>query len=451
VASDRQDQGEGETMTMALQYVYRLNKLWGLDALNLNYFLISGLAASRSYYGWSNEKMDVWNEIVNPNYIFFDNHMKDPRHWDCTLVGQLHDVGIYDVMQKFSEGSKEKAERIRQLYGGFDRERTQNYADSLTDWRYRHHNINFFLPDAKNQNLCRVIEIWRKESKERYRVHDTLSGDFYKVDIKDRQQIDLENQVRIQEQTAAGVLPEDIKLIHYEWFVDNYWYYYFLTPKGDVLKEGETEYWHESHPFTFKIFNFYDGNVFPFVGDIIDQQHYINRIIMLQDFLYRASAKGVLAIPEECIPDDKNVEDFAEEWAKFNGVFVYKAKAGVPPPHQIVSNATQLGLTDMLQIQLKLLEDISGVHGALQGVTPNSGTPAALYAQQVQNSSTSLTEIFEAFKEFREERDMKNLKLIQQYYDQPRLINVSGNGSHSSYPLQFFDSVFGKAKEISLT
>jgi hypothetical protein len=34
----------------------------------------------------------------------------------------------------------------------------------------------------------------------------------------------------------------------------------------------------------------------------------------------------------------------------------------------------------MLSIQLKLLEDISGVQGALQGKAPSAGTPASLYA-----------------------------------------------------------------------
>ena len=36
-----------------------------------------------------------------------------------------------------------------------------------------------------------------------------------------------------------GVSPENMRLLEYEWFVDNYWYYYFLSPHGDVLDEGE--------------------------------------------------------------------------------------------------------------------------------------------------------------------------------------------------------------------
>jgi len=153
---------------------------------------------------------------------------------------------------------------------------------------------------------------------------------------------------------------------------------------------------------------------------------------MLQDFLIRSSAKGILAIPEESIPDGWTIKDFADEWAVFNGVIMYKSKGGTPPPQQIVNNSTQLGLTDMLSIQLKLLEDVSGVHGALQGKTPLAGTPASLYMQQTQNAATSLTELFESYRELREDRDMKILKLIQQFYTEPKYINNSGRNSNTS-------------------
>ncbi len=44
---------------------------------------------------------------------------------------------------------------------------------------------------------------------------------------------------------------------------------------------------------------------------------------------------------------------------------------------QIISNSQQPVVTELLSIQLKLLEDISGVQGALQGQTPGAGTPAS--------------------------------------------------------------------------
>ncbi|GHV51407.1 hypothetical protein FACS1894181_13190 [Bacteroidia bacterium] len=427
VARDRDEQGAGDIMSSTVQYVYQLNKLWGLDAANFQYFLVTGLAAFKSIYGWRNGKMDVWTDIVNPNHMFFDPHMQDSRHWDCHLVGQIHDVGIYDAMAQFAEGSREKAERIRSIYAYCERERTVTYLeDNLTKDVKR--NLDFFIP-LEDSTRCRVIEVWKKESKERLLVHDWLTGDYYKAETTEAPAIKMENEKRVMEQGSMGVLPEDMKLVEYEWFIDNYWYYYYLSPQGDVLKEGETPFWHESHPYTFRVYPFYDGQAFPFVSDFIDQQRYINRLIMLQDFVTRSSAKGVLAVPEESIPDGMTVKDFADEWAVFNGVILYKSKGGASPPHQIVSNTSQLGLTDMLSIQLKLLEDISGVQGALQGKSPSAGTPASLYMQQTQNATTSLTELFEAYREVREERDTKNMKLVQQFYTEPKYINITGKGN----------------------
>ncbi|MDR1937049.1 MAG: hypothetical protein LBQ73_00940, partial [Tannerellaceae bacterium] len=217
VSRDRDEQDKGEMMSATVQYVYQLNKLWGLDSSNFQYFLITGMAAFRSTYGWRNGKMDVWTDIVNYNRIFFDNHMEDPRHWDCHLIGEIHDVGLYDVMAQFADGSPGKAEEIRRIYSYCDHERTVTYLESnLTENVKRH--LNFFIP--KDNTRCRVIEVWKKESKERLLVHDKLTGDFYKVEIEDEKGLMAENSRRIAEQTAAGVLPDDMRLIEYQWFID---------------------------------------------------------------------------------------------------------------------------------------------------------------------------------------------------------------------------------------
>jgi hypothetical protein len=449
VARDRDEQSKGEIMSTAIQYVYQLNKLWGLDTAAFTSFLVTGLGTFKSIYGWRNDKMDVWNDYVNHRRVFFDNHMEDPRHWDCHLVGEVHDLGLYDVISKFAGGSQVKAREIRQLYAHSDTQRTISNIQNLINRTYERKFDNFFM--ANDETRCRVIEVWKKESKERLRVHDRLTGEYYKAEIEDEQNLIAENARRVTQQTAQGLAPEDMKLIEIEWFVDNYWYYYFMTPYGDILQEGETPFWHGSHPYSFKIYPFFNGKVHPFVGDFIDQQRYINRLITLQDFVIRASAKGVLLVPEESIPDGMKLEDYADVWAKYNGVIPFKAKPGVPLPQQIIASAVQPGVTDLLSIQLKLLEDISGVQGALQGRTASSGTPAALYMQQSQNSATALTELFEAFKELREERDTKNMKLIQQFYTEPKYINITGNNARRGSIMYNPSTVRNAEFDLSIT
>ena len=81
----------------------------------------------------------------------------------------------------------------------------------------------------------------------------------------------------------------------------------------------------------------------------------------------RASAKGVLLMPEDCLPDGVSMEDIAESWAEFNGVIVYKPSPSRQIPQQVANNSTNIGITELLNLQLKFFEDISGVNGALQG------------------------------------------------------------------------------------
>ena len=86
------------------------------------------------------------------------------------------------------------------------------------------------------------------------------------------------NADRIRRGTSMGMSMEEIPLIKAKWFMDDYWYYYFLTPFGDILKEGETPYEHKSHPYVFKAYPYIDGEIHSFVNDVIDQQRYTNRL-----------------------------------------------------------------------------------------------------------------------------------------------------------------------------
>ena len=104
------------------------------------------------------------------------------------------------------------------------------------------------------------------------------------------------------------------------------------------------------------------------------------------DFIMGSSAKGVLLFPEDQIPDGMTIEDIADEWTKYNGIILFRPRPGSPMPQQIAVNATQVGAYEMLSLQMRLFEDISGVHGAIQGKAAQSGTPASLYAQQIQSA-----------------------------------------------------------------
>jgi hypothetical protein len=227
-----------------------------------------------------------------------------------------------------------------------------------------------------------------------------------------------------------------------------------VTPEGYVLDSGESPYEHESHPYTLRLFPLIDGEIWGFMEDVIDQQKMINRQVALIDFVISAGAKGVLMVPEDMKPDGWTEADFASQWVKHNGVIFYKPSIKHNHmPTQITNNSLPAGATELLQLQLGLIKEISGVTGAIQGQTPAAGTPASRYAMESQNAATSSKDYFEHFFSARKKRDEKILKNIKQFYQEERYINVSGvdySDTASTYQPELvsdidFDLVIGKS------
>lgn len=429
-ARDREEQKLGETMSTTLQYNMQLNKMNEVLARSMEEFLVSGLIVHRKSFGWRNEKMDCWTDYVNPNNFFVDNNMRDFRGWDVSFIGEVHDISFEELCASFAE-SPADYKRFKDIYS-FAREKQNFYITAERFGYSRLENYDFLF--TSDPTRCRVIEVWRKESKPRYRCHDMNTGEYYKIDVEDYDEmVESINKSRLAEGKSLGMPEEDIPLIEATWFVDSYWYFYYLTPFGHILKEGETPYEHKSHPYVFKAYPFIDGEIHSFVADLIDQQRYTNRLITLYDFIMRASAKGVLLFPEGCEPDGMSMEEIAEEWSKFDGIVFYKPKAGVPVPQQIANNSTQIGISELLNIQLKFFEDISGVNGALQGKPGFSGQSASMYYQQTQNATTSLIDLLESFSSFICDGAMKDIKNIQQFYDTTRIINIVGKSAWVEY------------------
>lgn len=425
-ARDRDEQKYGETMSTVLQCNMQLNRMTEINARCMEEFLISGFVVQRKWYGWRNDKLDCWTDYVQPNNFFIDNNMRDFRGWDVSCLGEVHDISFESLCQRFAH-SPADFDRLADIYRLARDKRALTTA--YEDFGYPLQGYYDFLV-PRDTSRCRVIEVWRKESKPRYRCHDVNSGDVFKVDVEDFEEfVGSVNRKRLEDARELGMAEEDVPLIKYEWFIDSYWYYYYLTPFGDILEEGETPYEHKSHPYVFKAYPFIDGEIHSFVSNVIDQQRYTNRLITMYDWIMRASAKGVLLFPEDCLPKGMTIEDISDEWARFNGVIMIKAKAGAALPQQVANNCTQIGITELLNIQLKFFEDISGVNGALQGKPGYSGMSASLYNQQAQNATTSLLDLLDTFSSFIRDGATKDVKNIQQFYDTPRVFNIAGKNS----------------------
>lgn len=430
-ARDRDEQKLGETMSTILQCNMQLNRMNEVNARSMEEFLISGFIVHRKSYGWRNGKEDCWTDYVQPNNFFIDNNMRDFRGWDVTCLGEVHDVSFGQLCEQFAHTPQEYR-RLKEIYKwAARREYIASYAERFGYSRLE--NYDFLLTSEPGR--CRVIEVWRKEQKPRYRCHDYQNGDIFKIEVSDyEEQVANVNRERMQMAKEAGMPEDEVPLIKATWFVDDYWYFYYLSPFGDILKEGETPFEHGSHPYVFKAYPFIDGEIHSFVADVIDQQRYTNRLITLYDWIMRASAKGVLLMPEDCLPDGVSMEDIAESWAEFNGIIVYKPSQSRQVPQQVANNSTNIGITELLNLQLKFFEDISGVNGALQGKPGFSGQSASMYNQQVQNSTMSLLDMLECFSQFTIDGAYKDVKNMQQFYDTKRVFNIAGkSGAQIEY------------------
>lgn len=429
-ARDRDEQKLGETMSTILQCNRQLNRMSEVDARTMEEFLISGFIVHRKSYGWRNGKEDCWTDYVQPNNFFIDNNMRDFRGWDVSCLGEVHDISFGELCEQFAQ-SPEDYQKLKDIYAyAMDK---QVISTTMASFGYSNNNDTDFLV-PRDYGRCRVIEVWRKEQKPRYRCHDYQNGDIFKINVEDYDYyVTQVNKERMALGRANGMEDDEIPLVEAEWFMDDYWYFYYLSPFGDILKEGETPFEHGSHPYVFKAYPFIDGEIHSFVADVIDQQRYTNRLITLYDWVIRATAKGVLLIPEDCL-GDHDPQEFADAWTQVNGVIVFKPSKSGQLPTQIAANATNIGIGELLNLQLKFFEDISGVNGALQGKPGYSGTSAALYNQQTQNATTSLLDLLEAFSYFVRDGAYKDVKNMQQFYDTKRVFNIAGKaGSQIVY------------------
>jgi hypothetical protein len=360
---------------------------------------------------------------------------------DLRLIGVLCDASPGELYTKFC--NRQYGWTIEEINKVFDIN-ADNYMRGFHRATGLQHNdkdqldqISFDKPS--DNSLCRLIEVWTKETKTRYQCYDPLAQNAdeveYRVEVKDIWHVEQENQLRIQQYQEVGVPQEEWALIEYELKEDEFWYYTYMAADGTVIAEGETPFEHRSHPFTIKLYPYVNSEVHPFMGTIIDQQRYINRLIIMHDMAARSAAKGITIFPIESIPDGMNKEDIAEELTEYDGLLFIQTNKLNPNlrPEIITSNAVQIGTQELLQMELNLAREITNVNGALQGKTPSAGTSAARYNQETENATTSLNSIMKDFTSLMESIATKKVQTIKQYYRKGRLIANKDNTDFFEY------------------
>lgn len=338
------------------------NDLPELYMRTLEEFLISGAAIHRKRLIDNEGVSSVSTEIVSPGSFFFNTDSCDIRGRDINLVGQMHRVDFSDWCRAFVT-TREDYRKASDLF-------------------------------ASGSRKVNIMEVWRREPTSTYLVHNRKEGFV----------------TRVSEAEASSPAYRDKPK---KWELRDMWRYYFMTEDGTVVCSGDSPYIDGCHPYLMKFYPFLDGEIHSYVGDMIDQQRYTNRLITLYDWVIRASAKGVLLLPEGAV-EPGNIRNVADQWGRFNGVILYKSKPENPEPKQISGNMSNLGISELLEIQLKMMEDVSGVNGILQGNTTGGNVSGELYNSQTTNAMYSLTDIMETYKSFMTACCEKDKALLRQ-------------------------------------
>ena len=377
----KEDENHRKSETNAIAESNSLNEL---DSRLLEEFLISGCAIQRideDDLPEGGSEVKVSNVNLND---FFINAITDPLARDCEIIGQIHDFSVAELIKHVAQGSRKKAAWVRRLYSDGADERTHQLQSAIgADTKS---GTDFFYCKS---NKCRAIEVWTLESQEVMVCHNHATAQLFTVPVSQEKKMKANPDITCH------------------WDIATRWHCRWFSPMGDLLASYDSPFEHGSHPFTLKFYPLTDGEVHSFIEDVIDQQKYINRLITLVDQIMSASAKGVLLYPLNALPDGFTWSDVLNIWSRSKGILPYNADNGMAKPEQMITDNSNIGAYDMLQLQMKLLEEISGVSGAMQGQSVNTSGSATLYQTQADNSVIALTDIFDTFNSFRRQRDNK--------------------------------------------
>lgn len=417
---------KADIMTNALQANWQNNGLQDVLVSEMEEMLYGGLSVVMEEWATVNGVEDSYTFVVEPSHFFFESAGIDPLHRDVELIGHFEDYSLGALAARLAR-SRYDYKQLEHIYAPYIARReaalpSVQQTDKLKDPYW----------GTADKDMCRVYHVWTREHKMRYRCSDVMdfSQPLYRIDEEQLPLVKAENEARLAQAAAAGMPREEVPLIEYTPVFDTYWHYQALAPGGVVLEEYDNPYEHGSHPYTFKAYEYVDGDVIPYISSVIDQQRYINRLVTLFDLVIQASAKGITMIPKSCVPRNMSEAEFARSIRETGNFIFYDDNGGrsVNKPEVVVSSANMTGITEMLQLQLGFIPDITSVSDALQGKTAKSGTAASRYAMETQNSTTSISALLLKFGTFEQQVAEKKMQVIHQYYREGNVSVMRSNG-----------------------
>lgn len=336
-----------------------LNSLPELDARLFEEYIISGCAIQRIVAERRPGGKNVWIDNVDPDR-FFVNRFRDPRGHDINLVGMVHEFSWPEFLNRFGYNSDSRKRRLKAV---FDANRGKNTAFEA--------NVFSSLIDFDDSCGCKkicVVEMWSLEP-----VGNT-----------------------------AGKAS-----CHMEWRVR------FIAPDASVVHESLSPLPHKGHPFVVKFYPLIDGKIHPFLEDLVDRQKAINRLLTTFEAAMATAAKGALLFPQDQLVRSMDYDIIGDLWARPNSVIPIVGR-GNDMPQQMYSNVNATGMIPLIEMQLKLLEESSGLTDAIKGRLLSSPAGAEAFKALLNNAEAGIADLLESFRAFIADRNSR-LAAFPQY------------------------------------
>lgn len=419
---------EAEMLSNALQFnLVSVNNTKELDSMAVEELLTSGLIVQKIYHerSVSLKRNEVKIKNIDDNCFAFNSDARDIRGEDIRVTVELIDYTLENAVLYFAtspEGvySSKREEEIRRIYSATSDQIVDTYGLDPNN----NYSKNFYV--SNDISKCRVILVWEERVTKIMMVHDWMNGTNEETDWT-QADINKLNAYRIDQYGLAGVAPEDVPLYEGTPMYVKKWFYTYYSPFGHILREGETPFEHGGHPYIILALPLQDGEIKGVVSSQIDTQRQINRLVIQQDMILKSSIKNPLIIDKNS-HDGQSIEEIGAQLKEAGAVVELDMdKNRTHPPMELHGATSNMGIPAMIDFNIRMNDTITGVNPAMQGQAPTAGTSGKLYDAQRIQSSLNSKDVMDSFTGgFRSKRDMKLLQTIQQYYDEPFMLAVSG-------------------------
>jgi hypothetical protein len=415
---------ESEMATVALQSVLNFNDFKQRAAYILKQLLISGAPAVRIDYVFDDEREKPVYKIkeIPARLLFFNQNINDIYGEDINFIGEIQEIDYNTLKQTYSKYVPlDHLKKICNYYEKYGEDAgSQTFSGEIID--------NMDILGGYHTNLAKILNVWQKELRERLEIYDPLGstyGDMWHYDlISNLDSYINENAERKRMSEEMGVNIPLIKITRKK--VKIWRNYHISVIDNSILFESDTPFLHNSHPYCFLFYPLVDGQINPYISELLDVQKLINRNFTLNDMLISSSIKVLTIIPKATAEaSGYKPQQILNEVAKPNGTLILDVdgQKKLMPTQLSTTPSAQVGIMNSVNSAVEFMRNISGVNEAMLG-NATSNSSGKLFQSQVITASVNLTDIIEHFRGFLKNVYEKTLKTIIQFEKGDKLLSI---------------------------